>query len=265
MQNFFSTIGFLVTACLFGAGFFIMLGRKDADRKVASGIETLSETMELPSNEGIAPLTDGYRESKGKKRKMESKGQVQDVREEQADLKSLYGNSDYVQRAAAAWKGRVKAASEEYSIRPDALLAHAIIQSYLGQNYGERSFARDLGAHAGDLVMPFEKAVKSYPNGWSIGYLCDKYDLMRHFPAKAEKKVAFAGAVTAPAAPKKMTAAPERRPEAKVAPREAGLREMVAKKYGYDSWAELCQKADRTQRLQAEAKVNSFKQAMTIR
>jgi hypothetical protein len=263
MQNFFSTIGFLVTSFLFGAGFFIMLGRKDAGRPPEAPLEGLTENaMEMPASESTAPLTYGYKESKGKKRKADSRGIEQDVRQEKKDLKSLYGNSSFIQDVVKEWKAPVREAAEMYSIRANLLLAHVIVQTFLNPDYNDRAFQRDLRAHAGETATSAEKALRNYPSGWSVGYLADKYDLQRYFPAKAEKKTAFASA--APTVTKK-AAAPDRRPEAVVAPREAGLRELVAKQYGYDSWAQLCKKADRSTRTQAESKIGTLKHAMTIR
>jgi hypothetical protein len=281
MQNFFSFLGFIFTSMLCGALFFILVGRDKGQRggeELTAGDRT-EAGLDMPEPLAMTPIAG----ERAPKRGTSAKGKkvdrayapetpaIEDEGLEEADLKKLYADASFVQKTARQWKERVREASEMHNIRPQALLAHVIVQTYIDRGYSDREFRRDLGAHAGDRVMPYNAAVSSYPNGWSVNYIATKYDLLQHFPARTSPRIAVVSSSTAKgeASVKKTAAAlPSASKERRLAassPRESSLRDMVAQQYGFKNWTDLQQRARPTVRTQAENKVKGMKPAMMIR
>jgi hypothetical protein len=280
MKNFFELIGFLATACISGFLVFLFIGSS----KKGNGLETLTThlnraepTIEEPANVWKPSDRRNAAENNGKGAGPRKKNQPETpaIENETAatDVKELYNDGAFVGGAVRKWKNTVKEASEEYSLKPQVLMAHVIIQSYLG-GYNKNRFNADLEEHAGEKVMSTAAAVKRYEYGWSMKKLIEQYDLTQYFPE--EIPTANAG-YHAPAArvTEKASAKRDFKSEAgasaasfsasagKVSQMEDGFRRLVAKEFGAASWQEL--QSDPNKKTKAQQRVKMLMTSARIK
>jgi len=193
MKNFFEFIGFSATALLAGFLVFSYVGKqKNASAPSASLLTEMNseqEDSEQPRMKTIsgkkskgAAASDNERVSAAPSPRNTPAAPADANVEEK--LRTLLDNRSIVESLAAKWKQPVANAADENTNKAAALLAHAIIQSYLGV-YTARDLQRDAVAHAGDQVKSPENAAKGYPYAWSVGKLMSRYNLQQLYPAAA--------------------------------------------------------------------------------
>lgn len=257
MKNFFEFFGFLSTACISGLLVFMFIGR--AERKGGS-----NDLMTSEKNIASESVEAGFGSSRKKgSRELPdlpkiSRNRSSAAREtstaapsSEVALSELYNDADFVNGTVKKWKGAVAEAAEAYSLKPQVLMAHVLVQSYLG-DYSKVQLNRDAAKHAGEQVMSVEAAAKRYPNGWSVKNLIRQYALAKYFPeameAAADTRVlapmersSFAstakGTKTAKTLPKLTNRPTEKRSSA----REEGFQKMVAKEMGVSDWKTVAQ------------------------
>lgn len=190
--------------------------------------------------------------------------------EQSADLKSIYDNKTVVRSTISRWKDKVTQAAAENSIRPDILMAHVAVATYLDPSYNDRRFRSDVGAHAGERVKSFDAQLKNYEYGWTMKWIIDEFNLASLNPVSNRPAVVAANVNSESAvmsASRSSASQPRelaRRP-AQVAPNEGSMRSIVANQYGYNSWSDLTARADGKTRAAAEAKVKAMAPALRIR
>lgn len=272
MKNFFEFFGFLSAAGMSAVLIFLFIGKKeglkglDKDRLVSS--MNISDDANMPE----APRAISMHPSKSSsKTSVRKEKQVREVVAEQSaseKLRFLYDDAEYVSTTAKQWKSAVKDAAEEYSIKPQILMAHVLVQAYTGA-YSKSQLKRDAVQHAGERVKPLSSALKTYPYGWSMQKVMQQYDLLRYFPEEMptasasvrmtpEKKMVAKGETksvkaTAPAAKPQVSAV------------EDGFRVMVAKENGFSSWAGLQRLADPDTKADAQKRVKRLMMAARIK
>lgn len=271
MKNFFEFFGFLSMACISAALIFIFLGKKNEFIRSSKGgflseIESVSEIPNAPR-----PISaHSERNSTGKsarrdKAPLPGASRPAEVAPE-VQLKSLYNDKAFIATKAKEWKNLVRDASEEYNLKPQVLLAHVLVQNYLG-DYTRTQLYNDAARHAGERLKPTATAVKGYKYGWSMQKLINDYDLSRHFPEEvATTSVAAVG--TSKKVEKKAAAKGASKPNAPVAqnnPMEEGFKTMVAKEYGFASWSGLQKLADPDTKAEANRRVKSLMMAARAR
>jgi hypothetical protein len=276
MKNFFEFFGFLSTAFISAVLIFIFLGKKDvSDFTPKSGFAAEMESVsEVPmSPKAIAERPSRYErstEKSGQREKSVKSTELPAVERANNDqkLRALYADEAFVRSTAKQWKGLVRDAADEYNLKPQVLLAHVLVQRYLG-DYSREQLYQDAARHAGERVKPTASAVKGYKYGWSMQKLMAEYDLMRYFPEEITAPMASA----APKSPKakKATASTTKSstkpsaPVAKTNAAEEGFKAMVAKEYGFGSWAGLQKLADPGTKSEAQRRVKSLMMAAKIR
>ena len=163
MKNFFEFLGFVSTILITGFFVFSFIGHnKNADRSLKSNL--LTESAEANSDAAPElPSISSTRKKGGDKAAKRNTAEAPELSETEK-LRNLFDDEDFVQSAVRKWKKATLHAQEDYAVKPNLLLAHAIVQSYLG-TYSERDLYRDAAAHGGDLVMSTDKApiVRSRP------------------------------------------------------------------------------------------------------
>ena len=187
----------------------------------------------------------------------------------ETQLKSLYNDQSFISSTAKQWKGIVQDAADEYNVKPQVLLAHLIVQSYLG-DYTRDQLYRDAAKHAGERLKPISSAVKGYRFGWTMQKLINEHDLLRYFP---EERSVAAASVSSHSAErmvsgKNVAAKGISKPAAPVAknnPVEEGFKNMVAKEYGFGTWAGLQKLADPDTKAEAARRVKSLIMASKVR
>lgn len=273
MKNFFEFFGFLSTACISAALIFILIGKKDNLKGEPAKGGFLSELgAEAEVADAPRAVSDRPMRSNNVKRGSESRAEAVPSAAGLAPeerLKSLYNDGDFVASTAKQWKGVVRDAADEYNLKPQVLLAHVLVQSYLSE-YSRTQLYNDAARHAGERVKPTAAALKGYRYGWTMQKLMGQYDLQRYFPEEAE--TATASAAYAPASrkavEKKATAkgaAKTSAPTAKNNPVEEGFKNMVAKEYGFASWVGLQKLADPDTKSEAARRVKSLMMASRVR
>lgn len=277
MKNFFEFIGFSATALLAGFLVFSYVGKqKNASAPSASLLTEMNseqEDSEQPRMKTIsgkkskgAAASDNERVSAAPSPRNTPAAPADANVEEK--LRTLLDNRSIVESLAAKWKQPVANAADENTNKAAALLAHAIIQSYLGV-YTARDLQRDAVAHAGDQVKSPENAAKGYPYAWSVGKLMSRYNLQQLYPAPPPPvRTAAAKVVTRPATAasgSNPVAAKISKPVAQTPPGEAGVREMVARENGFSSWSGLQRLADAETKKKAEKRFKSLMMATRIK
>jgi hypothetical protein len=277
MKNFFEFFGFLSTAFISAVLIFIFLGKKDvSDFTPKSGfapeMESVSEVPMSPN--AIAERPARYEKSaekSGRREKSVKSAELPAVERTNDDqkLRALYADEAFVRSTAKQWKGLVRDAADEYNLKPQVLLAHVLVQRYLGE-YSREQLYQDAARHAGERVKPTASAMKGYKYGWSMQKLMSEYDLMRYFPE--EKTASMASAAPKSPKAKKATASTTTKsstkpsaPVAKTNAAEEGFKAMVAKEYGFGSWAGLQKLADHSTKSEAQRRVKSLMMAAKIR
>ncbi|MFN0037583.1 MAG: hypothetical protein ACKVUS_21175 [Saprospiraceae bacterium] len=274
MKNFFEFFGFLSMACVSAALIFIFIGKKDglkgesakggfltemgSDADVADAPRSISDRPMRSSSAGSAKRDKAARPSEANAPELSA-----DER-----LKSLYNDGHFVAATAKKWKGLVRDAADEYNVKPQVLLAHVLVQSYLG-DYSRNQLYNDAARHAGERVKPTSAAIKGYRYGWTMQKLLSEYDLLRYFPEEAPTAAAAVSAPASRRAVEKTTvakgAAKTAAPTAKNNPVEEGFKSMVAKEYGFASWAGLQKLGDPDTKSDAARRVKSLMMASRVR
>jgi len=273
MKNFFEFFGFLSAAGMSAVVIFLFIGKKeglrsdDKDTRVSEyNISSEADMPDRPRAIALHPSKSSKSASRKEKAVQQEEERSQSASEQ---LKNLYDDAEFVSSTAKQWKSTVRDIAEDYNVRPQVLLAHVLVQSYIG-NYSKSQLKRDAGQHAGEQIKSVSAALKSYPYGWSMQKLMQQYDLMRYFPE--EVPVASASLHMMPEkkmTPKtvsKGTSKPTAQPAASaVSPAEDGFRNMVAKEYGFSSWTGLQRLADPETKTEAQKRVKRLMLAARIK
>lgn len=271
MKNFFELFGFLSMACISAALIFIFVGKKDGLKGDSKGgflteMGADADIADAPRSISDRPMrSNSAGSSKRDKAARPSESSASELSADEL-LKSLYNDNDFVASTAKQWKGLVRDAAEEYNVKPQVLLAHVLVQSYLGE-YSRTQLYNDAARHAGERVKPTAAAIKGYRYGWSMQKLINEHDLMRYFPEEAPTAAASV-AVSRKSVEKSSTAkgvAKSSAPVAKNNPVEEGFKNMVAKEYGFASWAGLQKLADPDTKSDAARRVKSLMMASRVR
>lgn len=274
MKNFFEFFGFLSTACISAALIFIFIGKKDdLGRDSKPGFLTEmgaeAESLDAPRSISEHPMRSNKIAGSKRDRAVAPEESKRSEMAAETQLKSLYNDQSFIASTAKHWKGIVQDAADEYNVKPQVLLAHLIVQSYLG-DYTRDQLYRDAAKHAGERLKPVSSAIKGYRFGWTMQKLINEQDLLRYFPE--ERSVAAAAVsnhssermvTNKNVASKGMTKASA--PIAKNSPVEEGFKNMVAKEYGFGSWAGLQKLADPDTKAEAARRVKSLIMASKVR
>lgn len=258
MKNFFEFFGFLSTACISGLLVFMFIGR--AERKGGAGELMRSEKNALTeSAESDLPATrsKGNRElpslAKISRERAANTRETGAVPSSEAALSELYNDAEFVNATVKKWKNTVAETAETYNLKPQVLMAHVLIQSYLG-DYSKVQLNRDAAKHAGEQVMSVEAAAKRYANGWSMKTLIRQYALAKYFPETAEASAdtrmlaPMTGSNASNASAAKSTKSVKTLPklvnkpaEKRGSARDEGFQRMVAKEMGTNDWKTVAQ------------------------
>ena len=272
MKNFFEFFGFLSTACISAALIFIVIGgKKDSFGSSAKGgflseIGADADIEDAPRSISDRPMRSNSSSSSKREISTRKGTESTDQRSAEERLKSLYSDQDFVTATAKQWKSRVRDAADEYNVKPQVLLAHVLVQSYLN-DYSQAQLQRDAARHAGERVKPTATAIKGYKYGWSMQKIMNEYDLLRYFPEEAPTAAAAVPSLRK-TAEKKMVSkgiAKSSAPVAKNNPVEEGFKSMVSKEYGFASWAGLQKLADPDTKLEAARRVKSLMMGSRVR
>jgi hypothetical protein len=281
MKNFFEFFGFLSTAAISAVLIFLFIGRKDALKGTDKALlrSELSSADERDMPEAPQAVAMHPSKSNGKKEKpargAERAPSADDFEATAGDqLKNLYEDDAFVGSTAKKWKSAVKDAADEYNIKPQVLLAHVLVQSYLGR-YTQAQLEQDAARHAGERLKSTATALKSYRYGWSMQQLLQSHDLLRYFPEEMPTAAASSPAMrperSSAAAPKYTPkgsgAAPVVRGSAAAgtSTAEEGFRNMVAKEQGFSTWAGLQRLADPETKTEAQKRVRALMMAAKVK
>lgn len=273
MKNFFEFFGFLSTACISAALIFIFIGgKKDGLRTDSKGGFLTEMGAGTDLEDAPRTISDHPMRSSGisssKKIKNSAAPASADMAPEER-LKSLYQDEAFVSATAKQWKGLVQDAADEYNVKPQVLLAHVLVQSYLNEEYSRTQLYNDAARHAGERVKPVATAIKGYRYSWSMQKLIGEHDLMRYFPNETSVPTAAASIGTNRKTTEKMMSAKglakTTAPMAKTDPVEEGFKNMVAKEYGFGSWAGMSKLADPDTKAEAARRVKSLMMASRVR
>jgi len=295
MKNFFEFFGFLSTACISAALIFIVIGKKDGSKSDSKGgflteMGADAEVADAPRSISDRPMRSNSASSSKREKAARSKeSNAPEVAAEER-LKSLYDDNEFVSATAKRWKGIVRDAADEYNVKPQVLLAHVLVQSYLG-DYSRNQLYNDAARHAGERVKPTATAIKGYRYGWSMQKLMNEHDLLRYFPeerptapsyaparqgsagGKASAGETAAASASGSSASRKVAEkslvskgqVKSSAPVAKNNPVEEGFKSMVAKEYGFATWAGLQKLADPDTKSDAARRVKSLMMASRVR
>ena len=278
MKNFFELFGFLSTACISAAIIFIFMGKKDilkGDSKDAlvSEYSVVADAPNAPKSV-TKGTRDSYASDSGSARRAKSNHETSTPAQSNVSaeerLKSLYNDSDFVLETVKKWKAMVADAADEYNVKPQVLLANAIVQSYLG-GYSKSQLNQDAAQHAGDRVMPTSSASKRYKFAWSIQKLVDQHNLGHYFAAEiptasaSASRMVSAKNVSSKGVAATKASAPKVIATSKNDPMEEGIKNMVAKEYGFGSWSGLARLADPDMKAEAQRRVKTLMMAARIK
>lgn len=279
MKNVFELFGFLSMACISAAIIFILMGKKDLlnTASASAGAPDLyGEVAEAPGSPKAVTkgVRDSYASDSGSARrakgsKAEAADQYAAAPEER--LKSLYNDQDFVYESVKKWRSAVADMADEYNVKPQVLLAHAVVQSYLG-DYSKGQLRQDAAQHAGDQVMGAGAAAKRYKFGWSVQKVMEQHRMDQYFAAamptataSAEPRMVSAKNTSAKGGASARPSAPKVTPTAKNAPMEEGFKAMVAKEYGFSTWSGLERLADSDMKAEAQRRVRSMMLAARVK
>lgn len=279
MKNVFELFGFISMACISAAIIFMFMGKKDISAAAAMGdkpnlYSEVAETPGMPKSV-TKGIRGNYSSDSGSARRLnntqESGARASTVAPEER-LRALYADGDFVYEAVKKWRSAVSDMADEYNVKPQALLANVLVQSYLG-NYTTAQLQQDAARHAGDRVMPAANAAKRYPFAWSVQKVMEQNHLDRYFNEEVHTAAAavpdrmisakYATGTKGIATPK--VSAPKVVATAKNSPVEEGFRNMVAKEYGFTSWTGLERLAEPEVKNEAEHRVKSMLMASRIK
>lgn len=271
MKNFFEFFGFLSTACISAALIFIVIGKKDGLKSDAKGgflteMGAESEIADAPRAISDRPMRSNANSSAKRDKVNRSSESANSNLSADERLKSLYDDQAFISATAKQWKGLVRDAADEYNVKPHVLLAHVLVQSYIG-DYSRTQLYNDAARHAGERVKPTATAIKGYRYGWTMQKLVNDNDLLRYFPEEAPTAAAAVSTSrkavetrsTSKGATKTMA------PSAKNNPVEEGFKNMVAKEYGFASWAGMQKLADPDTKSDAARRVKSLMMGSRVR
>ncbi|MBL7808806.1 MAG: hypothetical protein JNN28_13380 [Saprospiraceae bacterium] len=271
MKNFFEFFGFVSMACISAALIFIFIGgKKDGlNSHSRDGFLTeLSAEAEAPN----APRSISDRPSKSSTgyaaRDRAARPVERTSASSEEQLKALYADKSFISSTAKEWKGLVQDAADEYNLKPQVLLAHVLVQSYLG-DYSRTELYNDAARHAGERLKPVSTAIKGYQYGWTMQKLIADYNLVKYFPEDIPTAVAGVSTPTRKSAEKHAMVSKgitkSAAPVAKNNPVEEGFKSMVAKEYGFSSWAGMQKLADPDTKAEASKRVKSLMMASRVR
>lgn len=278
MKNFFELFGFLSMACISAAIIFIFMGKKDilkgdAKDALVSEYGVVADAPNAPKSV-TKGARDSYASDSGSARRAkgtrEAAGVAMSNVAAEERLKSLYSDNDFVYAAVKKWKSAVADVADEYNVKPQVLLANVVVQSYLG-NYSQSQLSQDAAQHAGDRVMPAASAAKRYKFGWSVQKVIDQHNLGSYFAAEIPTASASASRMvsaknsTAKGVATAKVSVPKVVATAKNDPAEEGIKNMVAKEYGFGSWNGLSRLADPDMKAEAQRRVKSLMMAARIK
>jgi hypothetical protein len=271
MKNFFEFFGFVSMACISAALIFIFIGGKKDVLGNASKegfLTELSADAEAPkSPRSISDRPTRSVAGSAKRDKSERPAASASVSAEER-LKDLHNDQQFIASAAKEWKGLVRDAADEYNLKPQVLLAHVLVQSYLG-DYSRNALYNDAARHAGERLKPVATATKGYQYGWTMQKLINDYNLAKYFPEDVKVATASVSSAAKKTAEKPAMVskglAKSSAPVAKNNPIEEGFKSMVAKEYGYSSWAGLQKLADPETKAEASKRVKSLMMASRVR
>lgn len=268
MKNFFEFFGFLSTACISAALIFIFIGGKK------DGIKSEARDGFLTEISADADIPNAPRAISERPARSNSKAAAQrDVAERPTEtgvsaemrLKELYNDASFINTTAKEWKGLVRDAADEYNVKPQVLLAHVLVQTYLG-DYSRNQLYDHAARHAGERIKPVATALKGYRYGWTMQKLIEQYDLARYFPSDAPVATASVARKTVSnSTTTAKVAAKTTMPQAKNNPVEEGFKSMIAKEYGFASWAGLQKLADPDTKAEAARRVKTLMMASRVR
>ena len=276
MKNVFELFGFLSMACISAAIIFILMGKKDLlnTASASAGAPDLyGEVAEAPGSPKSVTkgARDSYASDSGSARRAKSSRDEAASAAPEERLKSLYNDQDFVYESVKKWRSAVADMADEYSVKPQVLLAHAVVQSYLG-DYSKGQLRQDAAQHAGDQVMAAGAAAKRYKFGWSVQKVMEQHRLEQYFAAamptasaSAEPRMTSAKNATAKGGSSAKPSAPKVTPTAKNAPMEEGFKAMVAKEYGFSTWSGLERLADSDMKAEAQRRVRSMMLAARVK
>ncbi len=269
MKSLFELVGFVATALFSGFLVFTYVGHSKKTAARSTNEPFISENNSSSQRMAPAELPEISKNRKGQASaasspKSKIAAPAMPVGNESEKLRNLYNDASFIQNTARKWKDAVADAADEYTLRPELLLAHIAIKSYTG-NYSKADFNYDVAEHAGDLSASFTAASKKYEHAWSVGKIAQQYNLAQHFPnsspatamvPKKSVRAAEANFGTSSSTKKAAIAQPQSgKPQAGISAAEAGFRDMVAKDEGYTSWAGLQRLADEETKQQAAQRV----------
>lgn len=278
MKNVFELFGFISMACISAAIIFMLMGKKDIAAAAALGDKPnlYSEVAGSPAMpKSVTKGVHGnYSSDSGSARRLkgpqESAARENSAVAPEERLRALYGDQDFVYETVNKWRAAVTNIADDYNVKPQALLANVVVQSYLG-TYSSSQLQADAARHAGDRVMPAVNAAKRYPYAWSVQKVMEQNHLDRYFAAEEVKTAAAAvpdrmvSAKNTKGASVTKVSAPKVSATAQTSPVEAGFKNMVAKEYGFTSWTGLERLAEPEIKAEAERRVKSLLLASRIR
>lgn len=278
MKSIFELFGFLSMACISAAIIFIFMGKNDALKgftanKDAAEYSTMADAPNAPRSV-TKGTRDNYASDSGSARRAKGSHETAAPAPSNASaeerLRTLYNDADFVAATVKQWKSLVADVADEYNVKPQLLLANVVVQSYLG-GYSKTQLNADAAQHAGDRVMPIASAAKRYNFGWSVQKVMDQHNLGRYFSAEIPTASASSdrmvssynssakGSNSAKQVTPKVTAT------AQNSPVEDGIKNMVAKEYGFGSWNGLSRLADPDMKANAQRRVKSLMMAARIK
>lgn len=269
MKNIFELFGFISMACISAAIIFMLMGKKEAATTAAFG-DKPNLYSEVPETPGMPKsVTKGARgnyasDSGSARRSRDARESAASTAAPEERLRALYADEDFVYQAVKKWRSAVSDLADEYNVKPQALLANAVIQSYLG-DYSSAQLKQDAARHAGDRVLPAANAAKRYAYAWSVQKVMEQNNLGRYFPEETRSVAAAVPERMVSAKNASAKSSPKTTATAKVSPVETGFRNMVAKEYGFSSWTGLERLAEPDVKADAERRVKSLLMASRIK
>ena len=286
MKNIFEFLGFVFTAIISGFFIFTMIGRNDRQSS-SNGREAMVSEKKINIDDAMTVARSARSERElpelPKISKKNTKSiptpnapEVNESGIESNDLQDLSNDRAFVNNVVKKWKNAVTDAAEQNNLKPEALMAHVVVQCYL-DDYTKTQLFKDAARHAGDAVMSADAAAKRYDKGQNVQQLMRRYNMAQYFPeAVEETQTAYAGMGSAakgvaaskkaaPALTAKTSAVTNTATQQRGAGRTVNFKDMVAKEYGAKDWNTLQGKADAATKAKAEKRVKMLATASIIR
>lgn len=273
MKNFFEFFGFLSAAAVSAALIFLFIGKKEGLRGLDKNQLISEHNIAMDADMPAEPRAIAMRPSKnsGSKTNIRKEKAIREVpvsnTSTEEKLRYLYDDAEFIASSAKQWKSAVKDVAEDYNVKPQVLLAHVLVQSYVG-SYSMSQLKRDASQHAGEQIKSVSAALKTYPYGWSMQKVMQQYDLLRYFPEEmptASASVRMMPERKMSAKGENKSAKPAMQPASSVSAVEDGFRTMVAKENGFSSWVGLQRLADPDTKADAQKRVKTLMMASRIK